>query len=83
MAIRYRLSEGLTETELGGQVTGVLLFLCLHGQGMSYGGRGVPGHLRANDDAAVGDTGPIPACPVLGVLAPMLEDDAADTWRVI
>lgn len=38
----------------------------------------VPGHLRGDDDAAVGDTGPVPACPELGVLAAVLEEDVAD-----
>lgn len=42
-----------------------------------------PAHPVADDDAAVGDPGPVPACPVLGVLAPVLEEDVADTWRVI
>lgn len=55
----------------------------LRGLRLSGGGCWAPGHLRTDDDAAVGDTGPVPACPVLGVFAPMLEVDIADAWRVI
>lgn len=44
---------------------------------------GVLGWSVADNDAAVGDTGAIPAFPELGVLAPMLEKDMADAWRVI
>ena len=69
------------EVEGGGQV-GHLLWP-LHGLGLSHGRGRVPGHPVADDDAAVGDAGTIPACPELGVLAPVLEEDVADTWRVI
>lgn len=55
------------------------LLLSLHGPG----GHWVPGRLRADDDAAVGDARPVPACPVLGVFAAVLEEDVTDTWRVI
>lgn len=58
-------------------------FLLPHHLGLSTGGRWVSGCLRADDDAAVGDAGPIPACPKLGVLASVLEEDVADAWRVI
>lgn len=44
---------------------------------------GVLGCPVADNDAAVGDTGPVPAFPELGVLAPMLKEDVADAWRVI
>lgn len=44
---------------------------------------GVLGCPVADNDAAVGDAGPVPAFPKLGVLAPMLEEDVADAWRVI
>lgn len=54
-----------------------------HRLGLSTGWRWVSGCLRADDDAAVGDAGPIPACPILGVVAPVLEEDVADAWRVI
>lgn len=37
----------------------------------------------ADDDAAVGDTGTIPAFPELCVLAPMLKKDVTDAGRVI
>lgn len=58
-------------------------FPLLHRLGLSTGGRWVSGFLRADDDAAVGDAGPIPTCPKLGVIAPVLEEDVADAWRVI
>ncbi|KAK7797272.1 hypothetical protein U0070_010765, partial [Myodes glareolus] len=44
---------------------------------------GVLGCPVADNDAAVDDAGPVPAFPKLGVLAPMLEKDVADAWRVI
>lgn len=37
----------------------------------------------ADNDAAVGDTGAVPAFPELSVLAPVLKKDVTDTWRVI
>lgn len=37
----------------------------------------------ADDDAAVGDAGTIPAFPELCVLAPMLKKDVTDAGRVI
>ena len=55
----------------------------LHGLRLYDRGGWTPAHPVADDDAAVGDPGPVPACPVLGVLAPVLEEDVADTWRVI
>lgn len=76
-----RLSEGPSEVREGGQADNLLLPLC--GLRLSCAGRQVPGHLRADNDAAVGDAGPIPACPELGVLAPVLEEDVADARRVI
>lgn len=54
-----------------------------HHFGLSTGWCWASGCLRADDDAAVGDAGPIPACPILGVLASVLEEDVADAWRVI
>lgn len=37
----------------------------------------------ADNDAAVGDTGTIPAFPELSVLAPVLKKNVTDAWRVI
>lgn len=76
-----RTVRWLVEMECRGQVG--CLFWPLQGLGLRHGGGRVPGHPVADDDAAVGDAGPIPACPKLGVLAPMLKEDVADTWRVI
>lgn len=76
-----RLSERLVEMMRRGQVGSCLLPLC--GLRLSGGGCWVPGHLSTDDDTAVGDTGPVPPCPVLGVFAPMLEVDIADAGRVI
>lgn len=55
----------------------------LQGLGLLHGVGRVPGHPVADDNAAVGDAGPIPACPELGVFASVLEEDVADAWRVI
>lgn len=65
----------------GGQVGSLLLPLL----GLRLGsGRGrAPGHRVADNDAAVGDAGPIPACPELGVFASVLEEDVAHTRRII
>lgn len=47
-------------------------------------GRGrVLGCPVADNNAAVGDAGPVPAFPELGVLAPVLKKDVADAGRVI
>lgn len=35
----------------------------------------------ANCDTAVGDKGTVPACPALGVVAPMLEEDVVHAGR--
>ena len=71
----------LMEMECGGKV-GWLLWP-RQGLGLCHGVGRVPGHPVADDNAAIGDTGPIPACPELGVLAPVLKEDVADAWRVI
>lgn len=76
-----RLSEGLVEIQWGRQVGSLLL--PLRGLRLSRGGGQGPSHVMADDDAAVGDAGPVPACPELGVLAPVLEKDVADAWRVV
>lgn len=65
----------------GGQAGGPLPALCVLGLSGEPGR--VPGHLRANDDAAVGDAGPVPARPELRVLASVLEEDVADAGGVI